>query len=166
MACTDIFSAAGTTLHIAPLANFPATLDKTGWEAVTGWLEIGEISGLGDYGAEAALVTHKGLDGVVCKAKGSVNYGSMTVNMALVPEDTGQVLLRTAAGGTDKGTYPFKITYADDTATLDNPSVDYFGAIAMSFKKQPGGDADSIVMGMCQLEVNTAITSVDRFETP
>lgn len=166
MACTDIFSASGMVISIAPAANMPATLDQTGWEAVTGWEEIGEISAIGDYGEEAALVQFKGLDGVICKSKGSVNYGSASITMALVPEDAGQTLLRTAAAGTNKSTFPFKITYADTTATLDNPSIDYFGAVVLSFKKQPGGDADSIVMGMAQMEWNTAITSVDRFETP
>jgi hypothetical protein len=164
MACSDIFSAAGTVIAIAPKAALPATSAQTatGWGAVTGWLTVGEISSVGEYGAEAALVTHKNLAGTVCKSKGSYNYGSVTVGMALVPEDTGQVLMRTAAGVAEKGTFPVRITFADATATLTVPTVEYFGAIFLSYKKSPGSDPDSIVMGSAQMELNTPVTSVAR----
>ena len=156
MACVDIVSGAGTKLYIAPAASLPATYDLTGWSAVTGWVEVGEISAIGEYGAESALVTHKNLAGTVCKAKGSVNYGGASLTLALVPEDEGQTLLRTAAAS--KLSFPVKITYNDATATLVVPSKDYFAALFMSFKKNPGSDPDAVILATVAMELNSAIT--------
>lgn len=158
MACVDIVSAAGTKFYIAPAAEMPTTFDDnvtTGWPSVTGWEEVGEISSIGEYGKDIAVVTHKNLAGTVCKAKGSTNYGSAQISMALVPEDDGQTLLKTAVGS--KLSFPCKVVYNDATATLVVPSVDYFAGLFTSFKKNPGSDPDAVIMATVNLELNSEV---------
>lgn len=163
MGCESIFSAVGTKFYIAPAAALPSPQNATTWAAVTGWLEVGEIGSIGPYGAEVAKVEWKSLSGTVCKSKGSTNYGSAELSMALVPEDTGQLLLQTALGS--KLTFPCKVVYSDATAVLDAPSVDYFGALIMSFKKNPGSDPDAIVQATVGLELNGPPTFVARHDS-
>ena len=88
-------SSAGTTIKISAAA--PATFDGTGYAALT-LTTIGEVTDLGEFGREFALITHNpiGSRGTV-KLKGSFNEGSIQMQLGLDTDDAGQVLAKTAS---------------------------------------------------------------------
>ena len=140
-------TSAGTTIGID---QAPATNDQSGFEALT-FVTIGEVTDLGEYGKEYALVTHTPLgDRQVKKFKGSYNNGSIAMQIAYNEVDLGQIDAL-AASATDLS-YGFKVT-------LQNGAVDYFSAKVMSFKKSIGS-VDSIESGTIQLEIDDDIIPI------
>lgn len=145
---------AGSTLGIVAAA--PATFDVTGYEALT-FVNIGEITDLGEFGREYALVTHNpiGSRGTQ-KLKGSFNEGTMTLQLGLDESDAGQDLLQTAVD--DDASYSFCVT-------LQDGSKYYFRALAMSFKRQPGS-VDQVTAATCTLEITTNSAGVGVVADP
>lgn len=160
----DIIVGSGTELYIAPSANAPATQDQAGWEGVTGWLKVGEVTGYGPYGNSRTINELKTMDGVVYYYKGVKVRGRLPVSCALQPEDTGQALLK--AGVDAMVSYPCKIVYNDATAALDVPGVDYFMALIGKFEKNPGAGPDDAVKADSELAINSDIVEVARHATP
>lgn len=149
-----VHTSAGTTIAIA--AAQPATFDAAGYAALTPTL-IGEVTDLGEFGREYALVTHNpvGNRGTV-KRKGSTNAGTMTLALGLDGDDAGQVLLKAASVSDDD--YSFKVT-------LQNGDVFYFQAQVMSFKIGVGG-VDQITAATVTLELTSNDDGVDIVEVP
>ena len=124
---SDVFTSAGTTLGIS--ASAPATYDDTGFVALT-FTDIGEITDMGEYGREYALVTHNPLgDRRTVKRKGSYNDGALTMSLGRVPSDAGQVLLLAALDSDDS--YSFEVTLQDGT-------IQYFTGQVMSYTTNVG----------------------------
>ena len=136
-------TSAGATIGIS--ASPPATFDSAGYAALTPTL-IGEVTDLGEFGREYALVTHNPLAsrGTV-KKKGSFNEGSIDLKLALDTDDAGQILAKTAAD--DDADYSFAIT-------MQNGDVYYFQAQVMSFKNGVGS-VDQITTASIKLELTT-----------
>jgi len=90
-----IATSAGTTFKIS--AGTPATFDGTGYAALT-YTAVGEITDLGEFGREYALVTHQpvGSRGTR-KFKGSFNEGTITLSLGLDTDDAGQILCKSAS---------------------------------------------------------------------
>jgi hypothetical protein len=82
-------TSAGTTLKVH--ATAPATFDASGYNALT-MTTVGEVTDLGEFGREYALVTHNpvGSRGTV-KKKGSFNEGTMSMSLGLDTDDAGQI---------------------------------------------------------------------------
>lgn len=140
-------TSAGTTIGID---QAPATNDQSGFEALT-FVEIGEVTDLGEYGKEYALVTHTPLGNrQVKKFKGSYNNGSISMQIAINEVDLGQIDAL-AASNSDLS-FGFKVT-------KQNGSVDYFQAKVMSFKTSVGS-VDSIEAGTIQLEIDNDIVAI------
>ena len=99
---SDIVSSVGTVVSVSTTA--PATYNAAGFGALT-FSPCGELAELPSFGAEAALATHTPLaTGIVAKRRGSLNYGSVALTMAVSDADTGQTVLQDAAeaaAGTD-----------------------------------------------------------------
>lgn len=148
----DIFSSVGTTISVADAS--PATYDAAGFGALTFSL-VGEAAELPSFGAEAALATHTPLaTGIVNKRRGSVNYGSVTLPMALSETDAGQAILEAAglaAAGTD--------AQVAVEVVLPNSDILYFTAQVMSFKTNVG-NADAIAMAEVTLELDGSVVYV------
>ena len=135
---------AGTVFAVS--VGVPATYDATGFAAKT-YTAVGDVSEMGEYGAEYALVTFTPLaTRVVQKYKGSVNYGALAIQMALYRSDAGQTILDAAS--VSDSSYSFKITHQDG-------SDDYFTGKVMSFKTNVGA-ADNIKMASVAIEVDSA----------
>jgi hypothetical protein len=149
---TDVTSSVGTAVSVS--AGNPATYDAAGFSALT-WSLCGELAELPAYGAEAALATHTPLKtGIVAKRRGSINYGSVTLTMALSDADAGQAILRTkaeAAAGTD-ATIAVKIVLVEG-------DTQYFTAQVMSYKVNVG-NADAITMAEVTLEIDNSVVTV------
>lgn len=149
---SDIVSSVGTVVSVSTSA--PATYDSTGFSALT-WATCGELAELPSFGAEAALATHTPLaTGIVAKRRGSLNYGSVALTMAVSEDDAGQTILQDAAeaaAGTD--------ALVSVKVVLVNGEIQYFTSQVMSYKVNVG-NADAITMAEVTLEIDNSIIKV------
>jgi hypothetical protein len=149
---SDIVSSVGTVVSVS--ANAPATYNSAGFAALT-WSPCGELAELPAFGAEAALATHTPLaTGIVAKRRGSLNYGSVALTMAVSDTDTGQTVLQDAAeaaAGTD--------AQVSVKVVLVNAEIQYFTAQVMSYKTNVG-NADAITMAEVTLEIDNSVVKV------
>lgn len=137
----------GATWAISTSA--PATEDQAGYAALT-YTEVSEIENLGAIGPTFEDVTFTPLkDGVTQHRKGAVDYGQLTVSMAVDDADAGQNLVDSGVDGAEKSTvFSHKITLGDG-------AVRYFrGQIYSS--PESVGDASTMVTK----EVNVMVSSV------
>jgi len=148
----SVFTSAGTTIGI--VAGAPATYDATGYTALT-FVPIGEVTDLGEFGREYALVTHNPVAnrGTV-KKKGSFNEGSITLQLGLDTDDAGQILAKTASSS--DADYSFAVT-------TQNGDKYFFRAQVMSFKVSVGG-VDTITNATIMLEITTNSAGVGIVE--
>lgn len=78
------------------------------------WVEIKGIGNLGETGKTTNILTYPTWDAsVVQKAKGLTDAGSPTLEVARIPTDAGQTLLRAAAVVGNNNNYAFKILRSD-----------------------------------------------------
>lgn len=140
---TSAFTSAGTSLGIS--ATLPTALTPTAY-AVPVYTTIGEVTDGGSLGRTYNIVNHNPLAtrGTI-KLKGSFDDGTMTVQLAYAPGDTGQVLVETAL--LSDAFYAFKLTLQDGT-------IKYFQAQVTSAPVNVG-TVDSIT----GLTVNLSIKS-------
>jgi hypothetical protein len=91
-------TSAGSTIAIS--AATPATFNAAGYGALT-FTTIGEVTDLGEFGRDYALVTHNPIAtrGTV-KRKGSFNEGTMDMKLGLDTDDAGQILAKAARSPT------------------------------------------------------------------
>ena len=135
-------TAAGASL--SAVASLPATYDDTGYGALTAVI-IGEITNIGEFGKEFALVTHQPLaTRGTKKGKGSFNNGQLSPALALDNEDAGQIIL-TAALEVD--------TPISFCVTLQDGTEYWFGGLVMAFKPSVGG-VDDIVNKSLMVEID------------
>lgn len=140
-------TSAGTVISIGVA---PATYDRAGFEAVS-FDVIGEITDAGEYGKVYNLVTHNPLaTRKTVKKKGSYNNGSITLQLAIDEDDTGQIAALAALDSDDS--YSIRVV-------KQNGATDYFTAQVMSFTDSIGG-VDSIESGSIQLEIDDDIVKV------
>ena len=153
-----VFTSAGTTLQVS--ATAPATFDGSGYAAVfaasPGPAIVGEITDLGEFGREFALVTHMpvGSRGTQ-KFKGSFNEGTMALSLGLDTDDAGQIIMKTAA--LSDNNFSFMVTTQNDDKY-------FFQAKVMSFKVNVAG-VDSITTATTTLELTTTAGGVGIVET-
>jgi hypothetical protein len=149
---SDIVSSVGTVVSVSTTA--PATYDAAGFGALT-FSPCGELAELPSFGAEAALATHTPLaTGIVAKRRGSLNYGSVALTMAVSDADTGQTVLQDAAeagAGAD--------ALVSVKVVLVNGEIQYFTSQVMSYKVNVG-NADAITMAEVTLEIDNSIIKV------
>jgi hypothetical protein len=147
-----VATSAGTVLKIS--AGTPGTFNVAGYEALT-WTTVGEVTDLGEFGREYALVTHNpvGSRGTR-KYKGSFNEGAMTLQLGLDTDDAGQILAKAAS--LSDADYSISVT-------TQNGDVYYFQAKVMSWKVGVGS-VDSITTATCVLEITTTSAGVGVVE--
>ncbi len=149
---SDIVSSVGTVVSVADAS--PATYDAAGFAALT-WAACGELAELPSFGAEAALATHTPLaTGIVAKRRGSLNYGSVALTMALSDADAGQGILQLAAEAAAGADAQVSVK-----VELVSGEVQYFTAQVMSYRTNVG-NADAITMAEVTLEIDNSIVKV------
>lgn len=130
----------GTIVEVS--SSLPAAETETGYEALSDFVEVGEISSLPEHGPASNLVTFVDLKtGAERKTFGSTNYGSMTIPVGYDPDDAGQAILRTA--NENRTAISVKVTYSDG-------EIAYYPAIVLSFTRQ--AVSDQVLGGNIQLE--------------
>lgn len=149
---SDIVSSVGTVVSVADAS--PATYDAAGFAALT-WAACGELAELPSFGAEAALATHTPLaTGIVAKRRGSLNYGSVALTMALSDADAGQGILQLAAEAAAGADAQVSVK-----VELVSGEIQYFTAQVMSYRTNVG-NADAITMAEVTLEIDNSIVKV------
>ena len=128
----------------------PATVSLAGLQAVS-YTEVSEVVDIREFGRTYNLVTHNPLgDRITVKRKGSINNGTLAVQMAYAPADPGQTLL--AAAVDSDASYSYKVELQDGTSFM-------FTAQAMGYPIQVGG-VDSITSSTCNVEIDSQIWKV------
>lgn len=151
-------TSAGTTLKVTSTA--PATFDVSGYNALFTAspvpATVGEITDLGEFGREFALVTHNpvGTRGTQ-KFKGSFNEGTVSVSLGLDTDDAGQIIMKAAS--LSDNNFSFMVT----TQSGDRY---FFAAKVMSFKVGVGS-VDSITTATSTLELTTNAAGVGIVES-
>jgi hypothetical protein len=145
-------TSAGSTIAIS--AATPATFNAAGYGALT-FTTIGEVTDLGEFGRDYALVTHNPIAtrGTV-KRKGSFNEGTMDMKLGLDTDDAGQILAKAAAQSDND--YSIKVA-------TQNGDVYYFQAQVMSFKVNIGS-VDQVTQASIKLELTTNSAGVGIVE--
>ncbi len=145
MAASKAFTSAGTKLYMS--AALPATYDVITFAALT-WVEIGEVSDLGEFGRQYNLVTFNPLgDRRTVKRKGSYNDGTIAAQMARVPTDAGQAMLVTAVSS--DASKAIKIVLQDGT-------IFYTTCQVMSYTTNVGS-VDQITAATVNMEIDNDI---------
>lgn len=140
----------GIGTKIAILDDTPNTADSTGYGALTGWDDIGEVTEIGEFGAQHDVVTHTPLaTGITAKYHGALNYGSISIQFARDVTDDGQDEAEAALAS--RARVSFRVTYGDG-------SIDYFQGKVMSFTR--GVSIGAVVSGTLQVEIETPIVTV------
>lgn len=149
----SVKTSAGTVFGVSSSA--PATFNSAGYAALT-YTSVGEITDLGEFGREFALVTHQpvGSRGTQ-KFKGSFNDGSMTLTLGLDTDDAGQILMKAAS-----------MSDADYSVSVTTQSGDkyYFQVKVMSWKVAIGS-VDSITTATATLEISSNAAGVGIVES-
>lgn len=149
MAGSNVFTSAGTRIYLSAAA-VPSTYNAAAFLALT-WVEIAEVSDIGEFGREYNLVTFNPLaNRRTVKRKGTFNDGSSTLQVGRVASDQGQALLNGAVN--DDDSYPIKIVLQEGTTF-------FFAAKVMSSTANIG-NADQIVGGAIKIEVDNDIIEV------
>lgn len=151
---SDAITSAGTRIYVAD-AVIPNPYNVAGFEGLT-WVEVGEVTDLGEFGRVYNQVTHNPLaDRRTVKRKGSYDDGNVTMQLALVTGDAGQVILDEALD--DDNSFPFRVVFQDG-------AVRYFAAQVMSFPINVGG-VDQILSASVQLGIDNDILTATSVST-
>lgn len=120
--------------------SFP--LNEAGFEALD-YEEVGHVGNLGDYGVSPNIVSYNTLaTKVTSKAKGVEDAGDLTIEVARVFDDLGQMQL--AAAAETKFHYAVKIEYADAPSALYTNTIVY-GAGPVMGPQRLGGSTDDFI---------------------
>ena len=150
-----VATTAGTTLHIK--AGQPTTFVSADYDTLfgSGASLVGEITDLGEFGREFALVTHNPIGSRGTKKfKGSFNEGSMSLSLGLDTDDAGQVVMKAAS--LSDNDYSFKVT-------MQGGDIYYFQAKVMSWKVG-AGSVDNITTASASLEITSSSTGIGVVE--
>ncbi|MDO6966986.1 hypothetical protein [Rhizobium alvei] len=117
-------------------------LNAAGFAALT-YSEIGSVGNLGDYGAAPNMISYNTLaTQVTSKAKGVEDAGELSIEVARIFDDVGQIAIR--AAGATKHIYAIKIEY-DDAPTEDWSNTIMYAAGPVSGPQMLGGSTDDFI---------------------
>ena len=126
------------------------------------WIEVDGWETVGGFGDNAQAITvqlvNRGRD---VKLKGTSNAGQMQNNFAILRDDPGQIALISAAEGSNKNNYAFKVVGNDKPASGVAPKAteQFFIGLVMSATEQ-GGNANTARLMQVTVEINSNIVTV------
>ena len=144
MTAANVALSVGTVVSVS--AAQPATEDQIGYEALT-WTVVGEVTDIGESGGTAQVTNFTPVaSGVVNKRKGSIDYGTMALAIAMDTADAGQIILKAGFDGATRNTvHSFLI------ADPDSGDEGYFMGSISSFTTIRG-DANTVMSHACNVE--------------
>ena len=152
MTAANVIMSVGTIVSVS--AAQPATEDQAGYEALS-WTAIGEVTSIGEAGGTAQVQTFTPVgSGIVNKRKGSIDYGTQSLQISKDAADAGQVLLLAGFDGAARDTvHSFKI------AEPNSGDVAYFQWLISSCTTNRG-DANTILIHNCNVDRTSATVVV------
>lgn len=152
---------AGSKLYICA-TNQESDLTRSGFEALT-WVEIANVGKVGEMGSSTNILKYDTWNTtVIQKAKGITDAGSPDIEVARVPTDAGQIILRNAAK--TNLNYAFKMLRNDPTNVTGTPTVFYNRGLVTGPKRPMGKnedfDLEVFSLALQQLEVVVDPTAV------
>lgn len=150
----------GAKLYICATAQ-PNDLDQAGYEALT-WVRVTGVGNYGETGNKTNMLTYDTWDtDVVQKAKGMTDAGSPEIEVARIPTDAGQIILRAAAS--TNLNYAFKVTRNDNVGVATQPTIRYNRGL-ISGPTEPNGrnedfDLEVFTLGLQQRQITVDPTS-------
>lgn len=146
----------GTALAVS--TALPAAYSIAGFGALT-YTDVGEVTGLGEFGGTATMVNHVPLkDGVIAKRKGSRDYGGLSIQMGKDVADAGQLILKAGFdGAASYAAHSFRITTPDQTL--------YFTGMVASFT-QVKNDANTVSGIGCVVELDAELLESALYPIP
>lgn len=152
----DLSPGIGTVLYAS--AATPTTEDAAGYAALS-WVAVGEITEIPEYGPQSEVVTHTPLaTGITAKYHGAINYGSLTIPLALARDDAGQTVLDTARR--DRTRISFRIEYPKLDPASVTGATEYTQGKVFSFTR--GASSGAVVSGSVQVEFEKETVEVDE----
>lgn len=98
---------AGTKFYIGPAGAAPTSPDL--------WIEVGDISNLGDIMDQFTQITVESLgSGFSYSIKGTENFPNLDLTLNRNDSDVGQIAMKAASAATRGTLYPFKIVDYDN----------------------------------------------------
>lgn len=146
-----VITAAGTKLFIGGVHD--GTVDtEIAYDALT-WVEVGEITSFGEFGASYNEITHNPVGSrKTYKFKGARNDGSLQLTLGRDPSDAGQADL-TEALDSDSN-YAFKVELNDLPSGVGaKPTRFFFPGKVMSYTANIGG-VDGVIQSTCQISID------------
>jgi hypothetical protein len=131
----------GKKLYVCSTAQ-GTDLDATGFAALT-WVQVKGVGSHGEAGSSTNILSYDTWDtSVVQKAKGMTDAGSPEIELARIPTDAGQVILRAAA--LTNLNYAFKIEGNDKPTTEvgATPTIIYNRGLVTGPKRPLGRNED------------------------
>lgn len=131
-------------------------LVQTDYEALT-WVEIKSIGSRGETGKKTNIIMYNTWDtSVVQKAKGITDAGSPELEVARIPTDPGQIILRSAGAVGNNNNYAFKEVRADGIGA--NVGTVKYNRGLVGGPTSPGGrnedfDLEVYTLGLQQEEI-------------
>lgn len=117
-------------------------LTKEGYEELE-WTEITAIGNVGETGKTTNVLTYNTWDKTVAdKAKGITDAGSPTFEVARIPEDPGQRILREAGAVGNNHEYAFKQQRSDAKTSSGTGTIMYNRGIVSGPTRPNGGNED------------------------
>lgn len=149
---TTVASITDTTFAIS--AGLPATYDAAGYAATTiTYTAIGKVSQFPTHGSKRSVSKFNPISGPIEKTKGTPDYGDGDLQMADIPADLGQAILKAAEASPNH--YSLKITYADG-------EVHYLDVLVASWELSGGKEGDPLIrtanLAICKAPVIVAAT--------
>ncbi len=144
-----------TGIVIGCVLGSPASEDAAGYAALT-FVNIGEITNIPDFGATVAVVESNPLaTGITEKFAGFVNFGSVSLEADLDPEDAGQALATDAVTPDHASfgqVFSFELTYASGAKR-------YWQARFFSATESPGS-SNSMIGTTMNVEIVSKVIKV------
>ena len=145
---------AGSKLYVCATPQ-NSDLSQAAYEALT-WVEVKAIGNHGETGPNTNILTYDTWDTVVIqKAKGTTDAGSPEIEVARIPSDPGQQILRAAAK--TNFNYAFKMVRNDKATTNGTPTVLYNRGLVTGPRRPHGRnedfDLEIFTLALNQLEI-------------
>ena len=139
---TSAFANANAASKVYVCATAQNTeLDQADYEALT-WVEIKSVGSLGETGKSTNVLSYDTWDtSVIQKAKGQTDAGSPDLEVARLPNDPGQEILRSASAVGNNDNYAFKFLRADGS-NGNTGTVLYNRGLVMGPKRPNGRNED------------------------
>ncbi|MDI1261736.1 MAG: hypothetical protein PS018_00570 [bacterium] len=139
----------GTTLWACATAQ-NTDLDQAAFTALT-WVQVNQVGSIGETGPNTNMLTYDTLDTTVSqKDKGITNAGDPAIEVARVPTDPGQILLRAQGAPTNYDAFAFKMVKRDGTIMYNRGKVT--GPLRPNGRNEDF-DLETYTLGLEQLEI-------------